>query len=173
MARLAWALSNCPSHRATTIVATALPMRLVMARADDKNRRSAPRSSASPNTGIAGTAARVAANVMRAAASDRRSTASTSGAGCRESTAPARTTDARHSPAPETITDIVANKLMFLAQVKIVYLSVKPPLTSKNAAASRSSRWLRLWLYAGDSRIGLASIGYRQRVSQSHRQCLW
>ena len=51
------------SQRAMTTVATALPIRLVMARASDMN-RSTPTSSASPATGIAGIAVSVAASVM-------------------------------------------------------------------------------------------------------------
>src|SRR5690242_18433773 len=56
------ARSSAPSHFATTIVATALPIRLVIARASDM-KRSTPSSSVSPATGIVGNAASVAASV--------------------------------------------------------------------------------------------------------------
>ena len=54
--RRARSRSSAPSHRAITIVATALPIRFVIARASDMN-RSTPSSSVSPATGIAGNAA--------------------------------------------------------------------------------------------------------------------
>ena len=54
------ALSSEFSQRATTTVATALPIRLVSARASDI-KRSMPRISARPATGMVGTVARVAA----------------------------------------------------------------------------------------------------------------
>jgi hypothetical protein len=60
--RRARARSSAPSHFAITIVATALPMRFVIARASDM-KRSTPRSSVNPATGIAGNAASVAASV--------------------------------------------------------------------------------------------------------------
>jgi hypothetical protein len=56
--------SRAFSHRATTRVATVLPIRLVMARASDMN-RSMPRSSASPATGMVPVLDSVAANVMK------------------------------------------------------------------------------------------------------------
>ena len=57
-------MSIAPSHRATTSVATALPIRLVIARASDM-KRSTPTSSVSPATGIVGNTASVAASVTK------------------------------------------------------------------------------------------------------------
>ena len=56
--------SSAPSQRATTIVATPLPIRLVMARASDM-KRSTPMSSVRPATGSVVVAASVAASVMK------------------------------------------------------------------------------------------------------------
>ena len=56
-------MSSAPSHRAITIVATALPIRLVIARASDM-KRSTPSSSARPASGMLGNADSVAASVM-------------------------------------------------------------------------------------------------------------
>ena len=58
--------SSAPSQRATTIVATALPMKLVRLRHSDM-KRSMPRISASPATGTVGTIDSVAASVMKPA----------------------------------------------------------------------------------------------------------
>ncbi len=58
------ASSTSPSQRATTMQATALPMKFVSARHSDMN-RSMPRMSAMPTTGTEGTTASVAASVMK------------------------------------------------------------------------------------------------------------
>ena len=59
-------VSSSPSQRDTTIVATPLPMKFVIARASDM-KRSMPRISARPATGTDGTTASVAASVMNPA----------------------------------------------------------------------------------------------------------
>ena len=63
MARARWR-SSAPSHRATTIVATALPIRFVIARASDM-KRSTPSSNVMAATGTEFSDARVAAKVMK------------------------------------------------------------------------------------------------------------
>ena len=57
-------MSRSPVQRATTTVATPLPIRLVSARASDM-KRSMPRISANPATGTPPTAERVAASTMK------------------------------------------------------------------------------------------------------------
>ena len=57
-------MSSGFSQRATTTVATALPIRLVSARASDM-KRSTPRISAMPATGMVPTEASVAASMMK------------------------------------------------------------------------------------------------------------
>ena len=94
-------MSSAPSHRAITIVATALPMRLVIARASDM-KRSTPSSSARPASGMLGNADSVAASVMNplpvtaAAPFEVSSRMPSSDSCCAEATG------ARRSPAPRT-----------------------------------------------------------------------